>query len=926
MKTLYIFIFSYFLVTFSDAQVITTDPEFPVPGQSVTVYFDATQGNGALAGYSGDIYAHTGLITEFSSGPADWKYVKTNWNENTAETKLNKISDNYYSLDITPSVYDYYGAPTSEELLQLAFVFRNSDGTIVGRSQDGSDIFADLYSESNETISFTSPDTTHIYRPGNVNITAVALFANSMTLWVNDVEQTVVSGDNLSFDFNATSPGIHNVKVSATDGSVVIEEETYFYVTGNTVEEDLPSPGLKDGINYIDENTVTLVLFAPGKEFVYLRSSYNDWQLSTATQMKRTLDGERYWITLSGLQSGKEYIYQYNVDGNLIIADPYTEKILDPWNDQYINSSTYPDLIEYPEDKTDGIVSVFQTNQPDYNWEADSYVRPDKSNLIVYELLIRDFVADHNYQTLIDTFSYFKRLGINAIELLPVNEFEGNESWGYNPSFYFAPDKYYGTKNKLKEFIDLCHKNDIAVIIDMVLNHSFGQSPMVQLYFDPSAGLWGQPSPENPWFNEVETHPYNVGYDFNHESIYTKEFTKRVLEFWINEYKVDGFRFDLSKGFTQVNSLGDVGLWGQYDATRIAIWKEYYDYMMTLDPNLFVILEHFADNSEETELADYGMMIWGNMSWSFSQGAMGWPDGWDFSWASHQVRGWNEPNLVSYMESHDEERMMYKNLTYGNYLGDYDITEIKTALKRSELAAAFFFMIPGPKMIWQFGEIGYDKSINHCPDGSINEDCRTANKPILWDYFEDPYRSVLLEYYKIFIKLKTDYEALSTDDITLNLTGEIKEIILRHLTMDVVIVGNFGLETNTAAPDLTSSEKWYNYYNHEEYSQGHSFELSPGAYKILTSEKLEKPVLPKLPEYFKHADLFIYPNPVDDMLTVYWQDIYNKIEIVDISGNVLLEYVPLDRKPINLSSLRNGVYILKAVSDERTQTIKFIKL
>jgi 1,4-alpha-glucan branching enzyme len=159
--------------------------------------------------------------------------------------------------------------------------------------------------------------------------------------------------------------------------------------------------------------------------------------------------------------------------------------------------------MDYPVGKADGIVSVFQTAQTPYEWQVEEFVKPLKQDLIIYELLVRDFVSARNYQTLIDTINYLKNLGINAIELMPVSEFEGNSSWGYNPSFYFAPDKYYGTKNDLKEFIDVCHQNGMAVILDMVLNHSYGQSPLVQLYFDGSAGDYGQPTPLNPWYNET---------------------------------------------------------------------------------------------------------------------------------------------------------------------------------------------------------------------------------------------------------------------------------------------------------------------------------------------------------------------------------------------------------------------------------------
>jgi pullulanase/glycogen debranching enzyme len=201
-----------------------------------------------------------------------------------------------------------------------------------------------------------------------------------------------------------------------------------------------------------------------------------------------------------------EYAFQYLVDGEIRIADPYTDKILDPWNDNNIPSSTYPNLKDYPTNKTNHAVSVFQTDQSEFQWQNDDdFVQPEQKDLVIYELLIRDFIQNHDYQTLIDTLDYLEDLGINAIELMPINEFEGNSSWGYNPSFYFAPDKYYGTKNDLKSFIDECHRRGIAVIQDMVLNHSYRQSPFVRLYWD---SINNRPAINNPWYNEKS--PNNV--------------------------------------------------------------------------------------------------------------------------------------------------------------------------------------------------------------------------------------------------------------------------------------------------------------------------------------------------------------------------------------------------------------------------------
>jgi hypothetical protein len=162
--------------------------------------------------------------------------------------------------------------------------------------------------------------------------------------------------------------------------------------------------------------------------------------------------------------------------------------------------------------------------------------------------------------------------------------------------------------------------------MDIALNHSFGQSPMVQMYFNAQNN---RPSANNPWYNPVPKHAYNVGYDFNHESQHTKYFVGRVVEHWLQEYKIDGFRFDLSKGFTQKQTCDDngancnEGAMAAYDASRITILKGYYDTMQIKSMNSYAIMEHFAVDQEERELADYGMLLWNNMHYQYQEGAMG---------------------------------------------------------------------------------------------------------------------------------------------------------------------------------------------------------------------------------------------------------------------------------------------------------------
>lgn len=142
LSTLFLF-FGYCFIT--QAQVITTDPEFPTADEPVTIRFDATQGTGGLANHNGDVYAHTGVITDQSTSGSDWRYVIANWGENVDKAKMERVSDNIYELKITPSIREFYGVPGGETIEQLAFVFRNSDGSKEGKAKGGEDIFAEVY-------------------------------------------------------------------------------------------------------------------------------------------------------------------------------------------------------------------------------------------------------------------------------------------------------------------------------------------------------------------------------------------------------------------------------------------------------------------------------------------------------------------------------------------------------------------------------------------------------------------------------------------------------------------------------------------------------------------------------------------------------------------------------------------------------------
>jgi len=428
----------YVFFRYTNDEAVMTDPEYPFASQSVTIYFDAAGTD--LEGYSGDVYAHTGVKIE---GNSNWQHVIGSWGNNSTQPKLTKVSNNY----------------------KMAFVFRSADG-----KTQSADIFVDVYPAIFDA-DFSSPSALTVFSLNDyVPIKIVSLLADTIQLFVADTLFAEIDSTVLEVDVLANIQGLTNLKARAVNNSDTVFEEAYFFVRKNNVIADLP-PNMVDGINYIDNSSVILVLYAPYKDFVFLKGDFNNWTLDLNYQMNKTSDGKRYWLQLSGLNPGQEYAYQYFVDGEFSIADPYTDKVLDPWNDAYC-SSVYPGLKPYPANDAEGIVSVFQTAQTPYNWIETDFKRPKNENLIIYELLVRDFLNNHSYQGLI---------------------------------------------------------------------HSYGQSPLVQLYLNRET--W-KVTAENPWYNVNSPNTaYSWGYDFDHTSEDTRRFVDRALTYWLTEYKIDGFRF-----------------------------------------------------------------------------------------------------------------------------------------------------------------------------------------------------------------------------------------------------------------------------------------------------------------------------------------------------------------------------------------------
>ena len=625
------------------------------------------------------------------------------------------------------------------------------------------------------------------------------------------------------------------------DAFIQVTDNKYKGFTPGTIKE-LPCPSEAiDGINYKANGTeVTFVLYDSDnkgnhKDYAYIIGDFNNWKLSNTedSQMYRDNTRKCWWITIDGIDPNKEYAFQYYVgmkNGEALrIADAYAEKILDPNNDKYIAETTYPSTQRVYPEKAKGIVSVFRTAPDHYNWKNE-YEMKDMNDLMIYELHIRDFSSSGDLNGVIEKLDYLKSLNINAIELMPIQEFDGNDSWGYNPCFFFAMDKAYGTKVRYKEFIDECHKRNLAVILDVVYNHATGNMPFAKLYWNQSAN---KTATNNPWFNVDAPHPYSVFHDFNHESPLVRQFVKRNLQFLLKEYHVDGFRFDLSKGLTQRQCNESNA--GNYDASRIAILKDYHNAVVEANPKAVMILEHFCADSEEKELAEAGMQVWRNANNAFCQSGMGWQEESSFA---NLYTGTNHMPFgayVGYMESHDEERTAFKAKEYG--AGDLK-QNLSNRMKSMASNAVFLLATPGPKMIWQFGEMGYDVS--------IEENGRTGKKPLHWEYLNNADRKGLVNVYERMMEIREKVPQLFDEsghlvwNVTESFWKDCRSILLESTDgKKCFAVGNFTPEEQIVSTPVPSG--WSSYFDlmtqkESSYEAGSKIKLPPHSFVLLGNE------------------------------------------------------------------------------------------
>lgn len=469
-------------------------------------------------------------------------------------------------------------------------------------------------------------------------------------------------------------------------------------------------------------HAIEFALFAPYNEGAALIGDFSDWEPVAMTKGK---DG--YFRTKIELEDG-DHQYKFRVqskswffepDERKDVIDPYARNIDDPSQNSVVRIKG-----------GDRIVDT-------YMWQHDNVPLPSDRELVIYELHVGDFTGGEDdpktrgqYQHMVEKLDYLVELGINAIELMPIQEYPGDYSWGYNPRHFFATESSYGTTEGLKQMIDECHGRGIRVIMDGIFNHSEAESPLTQI--DHDYWYYHEPKdPDNNWGPEFNYEHYDENLDVKP----AWKFVGDVVRFWIEEYHIDGIRYDAAR---QIGNY-DFMHWIVNEAKQAAGSKPFYN-----------IAEFIPENASVTN-SDGPMDGCWHDSFYHTVTPHIYGDRFDLTDLEEVLdcrrQGFlGSTNVVNYLSNHDQTRMMVD-------LAERQIFDDE-AFKRVRLGVALLMTAVGIPLIWMGEELG-----EYTPKD-------LGASKLNWGLLGNDSNQALFENVKGLIHLRRENQALYTENIS----------------------------------------------------------------------------------------------------------------------------------------------------------------
>ena len=283
------------------------------------------------------------------------------------------------------------------------------------------------------------------------------------------------------------------------------------------------------------ESGVAFRVWAPHADAVYVTGSFNSWS-PDAHPMTKEQDG--YWYAdIAAAAVGSEYRYRIvSGDKQLLRIDPYAREVTNSIGNAVVHD-------------------------PHFDWEGDDFQLPAVNELVIYEMHLGTFGKAKEdgpvdkFAEAIQQLDHLQRLGVNVIEVMPLAEFAGSLSWGYNPACVFAVESDYGGPAGFKRFVKAVHQAGMGVVLDVVYNH-FGPSDLDLWQFDGwsengQGGIYfyNDWRAETPW---GATRP-----DYGRKEV--RQFIRDNALMWLDEYHVDGLRLDMTLFIHNVRGNGDPG-------------------------------------------------------------------------------------------------------------------------------------------------------------------------------------------------------------------------------------------------------------------------------------------------------------------------------------------------------------------------------
>jgi 1,4-alpha-glucan branching enzyme len=539
---------------------------------------------------------------------------------------------------------------------------------------------------------------------------------------------------------------------------------------------------------------VSFRVWAPHADKVFVAGSFNHWS-PWRTPLALEPEGHGVWsATVRQAQVGDEYKYVIHRQGESFLrADPYARDVTAVWHNSVITPTK-------PEPTT-----------------STPFTLPPREELIIYELHIGTFGDKGTnvvgtFHSTIAKLPYLQELGINAIEIMPIKEFNGDYSWGYNPAFPFAITRTYGGRAAFLALIQAAHAHGMGVIVDVVYNH-FGPQDLHLWRFDgwyenDLGGIYfyNDWRSKTPW---ADTRP-----DYGRREV--RQYIHDNVTMWLEEFNVDGLRWDATNYIR--NAHGHDGDPGGNIAEGWQVMQEINTAVATHHPHKLIIAEDLQSNPWLTQ--------------SPVHGGAGFHAQWDAQFV-HPIRhaiitpnddersmmavaaaihfSYNDHPFqrVIYTESHDEvangKARVPEEISPGRADDIY-------ARKRSTLGAAMVFTSPGIPMLFQGQEF-------------LENGWFTDQVPLDWQKANS--YSGILRLYRDLIRLRRNLQGQSRGLLGAHVNvfhvNEIAKVIAFHRWQeggagdDVIIVANFAHTPHPAyAIGLPQSGLWRVRFNSDE--------------------------------------------------------------------------------------------------------------